>query len=44
MGPQQGTPQIFARIQASLGRRLQEEEEDTKKQGDQGLQGSRGME
>lgn len=41
LGPQQGTPQIFARMQASVERRLQE---DMKKQGDQELQGLRGME
>lgn len=41
LGPQQGTPQIFARMQASVERRLQE---DMKKQVDQELQGSRGME
>ena len=40
LGPQQGTPQIFARVQASMEKRLQE---DTKEQGGQQkqLQGSR---
>lgn len=42
LGPQQGVPQIFARMQASMEKRLRE---DTKKQRDQRqLQGSRGLE
>lgn len=36
LGPQQGTPQIFARVRASVEKRLQE---DMKEQGDQRPQG-----
>lgn len=41
LGPQQGPPQIFARVRASVERRLQE---DTKKQGHQEMQGLKGTE